>query len=173
MMITKRQYFATVDKGEQEYTIDIIEETSNVFTVSIDGKTSTVDFARMGDNLYSIIIDGRSYDIDITEKGDNFSVLMGGDHYDVEVLDEMKRLMKLRTSAGLEGRQVIEAQMPGMIWKVLVEPGQEVEAGQPLMILVAMKMENEIKAPKAGVVQELFVKPDQTVAAGDKLAVVE
>jgi biotin carboxyl carrier protein len=63
--------------------------------------------------------------------------------------------------------------MPGMIWKVLVEPGQEVEAGQPLMILVAMKMENEIKAPKAGVVQELFVKPDQTVAAGDKLAVVE
>jgi biotin carboxyl carrier protein len=60
-----------------------------------------------------------------------------------------------------------------MIWKVLVEPEQEVKAGQPLMILVAMKMENEIKAPKDGVVQELFVKPDQTVAAGDKLAVVE
>lgn len=172
-MITKREYYATLDKGEHEYKINIVEETPNNFTVTIDGEEHVVDFARTGDNLYSIIIDGRSYDIDITEKGDNFAVLTGGDHYDVEVLDEMKRLMKMRTSAGLEGRQVIEAQMPGMIWKVLVEPEQEVEAGQPLMILVAMKMENEIKAPKAGIVHELFVKPDQTVAAGDKLAVVE
>jgi acetyl/propionyl-CoA carboxylase alpha subunit len=172
-MITKRQYYATVDKGEKEYLIDITEDSQNIFTVKIDDEKHTVDFAQTGDNLYSIIIDGRSYDVDITEKGDSFSVLSDGDHYDVEVLDEMKRLMKLRTSAGIEGRQVIEAQMPGMIWKVLVEEGQEVEAGQPLLILVAMKMENEIKAPKAGVVQELFVKPDQTVAAGDKLAVVE
>lgn len=172
-MITRRQYFATVDKGEQEYTIDIVEDTPNIFTVTIDGVSRVVDFAQMGDNLCSLIIDGVSHDIDVTENGDNFSVLSSGDHYEVEVLDEMKRLMKLRTSAGLEGRQVIEAQMPGMIWKVLVEPGQEVEAGEPLMILVAMKMENEIKAPKAGVVQELFVKADQTVAAGDKLAVVE
>ena len=172
-MITRRQYFATVDKGEQEYTIDIVEDTPNIFTVTIDGVSRVVDFAQMGDNLCSLIIDGVSHDIDVTENGDNFSVLSSGDHYEVEVLDEMKRLMKLRTSAGLEGRQVIEAQMPGMIWKVLVEPGQEVEAGEPLMILVAMKMENEIKAPKAGVVQELFVKADLTVAAGDKLAVVE
>ena len=172
-MIIKREYYATLDKGEHEYKINIVEDAHNNFIVSIDGEEHFVDFAHTGENLYSLIIDGRSHDIDVTEKGDNFSVLTGGDHYDVEVLDEMKRLMKMRTSAGLEGRQVIEAQMPGMIWKVLVEPGQEVEAGQPLMILVAMKMENEIKAPKAGVVQDLFVKPDQTVVAGDKLAVVE
>ncbi|WP_022850297.1 biotin/lipoyl-containing protein [Limisalsivibrio acetivorans] len=172
-MITKRKYYATVDGGEQEYLVHIEQSETDLFKVDIDGEEHVVDFAMTGDNLYSIIIDGRSYDIDITEHGDNFSVLLEGDHYDVEVLNDMKRLMKLRAEAGLEGRQVIEAQMPGMIWKVLVEEGQEVEEGEPLLILVAMKMENEIKSPKAGVVQELFVKPDDTVGAGDKLAIVE
>jgi biotin carboxyl carrier protein len=81
--------------------------------------------------------------------------------------------MKMRHSAGLEGRQIIEAQMPGYIWKILVEKGQEVKAGEPLMILVAMKMENEIKAPKDGIVEDIFVELDQTIVTGDRLAVVE
>jgi len=173
MMQKKSLYFATVDGSEQEHEVTVVEDNANQFTVEVNGESHVVDFAMTGDNFYSIIIDGRSYDVDLTEKGDNFEVLINGDHYDIEVLDEMKRLMKLRTTAGLEGRQVIEAQMPGYIWKILVEPGQEVEEGEPLMILVAMKMENEIKAPKAGIVEDLFVEIDQTIAIGDKLAVVE
>jgi len=173
-MITKRQYYATVDGGEQEYMVSLTEETQNQFTIDIDGRTHSVDFAMAGDSVYSIIIDGKSYAMEINERGDNFDILMDdGDMFDVEVLDEMKRLMKMRHSAGLEGRQVVESQMPGYIWKILVEKGQEVQAGDPLMILVAMKMENEIKAPKDGVVEELFIELDQTVVAGDRLAVVE
>lgn len=173
-MITKRDYFVTVDNGEHEHQVKIIERVGGFFDINIDGREYVVDFSVAGDNVYSIIVNGRSFAMDINEKGDDFTILTDeGDTFEVEVLDEMKRLMKLRTHAGLEGRQVIEAQMPGYIWKLLVEPGQEVEAGQPLMILVAMKMENEIKAPKAGVVQEIFVALDQTVATGDKLAVVE
>lgn len=173
-MITKRNYFVTIDKGEQEYIVNLTEEGNGIFTVDIDGRVYQADFSVAGDAVYSIIVNGNSYAFDIDEKGDVFNILTDeGDNFEVEVLDEMKRLMKMRTTAGLEGRQVIEAQMPGYIWKILVEKGQEVEAGQPLMILVAMKMENEIKAPKAGVVQELYVTLDQTVATGDKLAVVE
>lgn len=173
-MITKRNYFVTVDKGEQEHLVDLVERKNGIFEIDIDGRKYTADFSVAGDAVYSIIVDGRSYAMDIDEKGDNFTILTDeGDTFEVEVLDEMKRLMKMRSTAGLEGRQVIEAQMPGYIWKILVEEGQEVEAGQPLMILVAMKMENEIKAPKAGVVQNLFITLDQTVATGDKLAVVE
>jgi biotin carboxyl carrier protein len=63
--------------------------------------------------------------------------------------------------------------MPGLILKVLVEKGQEVKTGDPLLILVAMKMENEIRAPKDGVVQELFVQEGKTVGSGDKLAIIE
>jgi len=173
-MITKRNYFVTVDKGEEEHLVELVERKTGIFEIDIDGRKYTADFSVAGDAVYSIIVDGRSYAMDIDEKGDNFTILTDeGDTFEVEVLDEMKRLMKMRSTAGLEGRQVIEAQMPGYIWKLLVEPGQEVEAGQPLMILVAMKMENEIKAPKAGVVQDIFVTLDQTVASGDKLAVVE
>lgn len=174
MIITKRDYFVTIDKGEQEYIVKLTDEGNGMFKINIDGREYMADFSVAGDAVYSIIVNGNSYAMDIDEKGDVFSILTDeGDTFDVEVLDEMKRLMKMRTSAGLEGRQVIEAQMPGYIWKILVEPGQEVEAGQPLMILVAMKMENEIKAPKAGIVQDIFITLDQTVATGDKLAVVE
>lgn len=173
-MITRRQYYATIDGGEQEYLVDLAETSPNRFTVEIDGRKHEIDFAMAGDSVYSIIIDGKSHAMEIGEKGDIFDVLMdNGDSFSVEVLDEMKRLMKMRHSAGLEGRQVIEAQMPGYIWKILVEKGQEVKAGEPLMILVAMKMENEIKAPKDGIVEDIFIELDQTVATGDKLAVVE
>ena len=173
-MITKRNYFATVDGGEQEYLVDLVQEADNCFKVAIDGREYTVDFAMAGDTVYSLIINGHSYSMEIGEKGDIFDVLMdNGDMFNVEVLDEMKRLMKMRHNVGLEGRQVIEAQMPGYIWKILVEKGEEVVAGQPLMILVAMKMENEIKAPKDGIVEDLFIEIDQTIVTGDKLAVVE
>ncbi len=173
-MITKRNYFATVDGGEQEYIVDLVQETDSCFKLNIEGREYTVDFAMAGDNVYSLIVNGQSLSMEIGEKGDIFDVLMdNGDMFSVEVLDEMKRLMKMRHSAGLEGRQVIEAQMPGYIWKILVEKGQEVKAGEPLMILVAMKMENEIKAPKDGIVEDLFVELDQTIVTGDKLAVVE
>lgn len=172
-MIKDRHYYTTVDGGEQEYEVKLRKESDDCYIVNIDGVEHVVDFAQTGDSYYSLIIDNKSYDVDVNEKGDTFTVLKDGDEFKVEVLDEMKRLMKLRTSTSLEGRQVVEAQMPGYIWKILVEPGQEVEAGQPLMILVAMKMENEIKAPKAGVVEEISVVLDQTIAIGDKLAIVE
>lgn len=173
-MITKRNYYATVDGGEQEYIVDLTQETDSCFKLDIDGREYVVDFAMAGDSVYSIIVNGKSMAMEIGEKGDIFDVLMdNGDSFSVEVLDEMKRLMKMRHAVGLEGRQVIEAQMPGYIWKILVEKGEEVVAGQPLMILVAMKMENEIKAPKDGIVEDLFIELDQTVVTGDKLAVVE
>ncbi|ADD68694.1 biotin/lipoyl attachment domain-containing protein [Denitrovibrio acetiphilus DSM 12809] len=173
-MITKRNYFATIDGGEKEYIVELVENTQNQFTIDIDGRKHSIDFAMAGDDVYSIIIDGKSYAMEIDEKGDIFDILMeNGDNFSIEVLDEMKRLMKMRHSAGLEGRQIIEAQMPGYIWKILVEKGQEVKAGEPLMILVAMKMENEIKAPKDGIVEDIFVELDQTIVTGDRLAVVE
>ena len=177
-MAVKRQYFATVDGFEEEIVVDLTENAPSQYNVVIDEKEYAVDFEQINDTIYSVIIDGRSYAIDMTEKGDNFSVIADGDHYDIEILDEMKRLMKLRTSSSVEGRQVIEAQMPGYIWKMLKEEGDEVKAGEPIMILVAMKMENEIKSPKDGVIQEIFVKASEdpnesTVAIGDKLAIVE
>ena len=91
----------------------------------------------------------------------------------MEILDELKKMIKERGESTLSGRQVIEAQMPGVIQKVLVKEGEEVKTGDPLLVLIAMKMENEITAPKDGVVQEVLVKENETVSNGDKLIIVE
>ena len=103
----------------------------------------------------------------------SYDVLVNGDYFKIDILDELKKVLRDRVSKGLQGRQVIAAQMPGIVTQVMVKEGQEVEEGQPLLILVAMKMENQIKAPKAGVVQNVYVEANQTVAIGDKLAVIE
>ena len=121
----------------------------------------------------SIIIDNKSYEIDIHSERESYDVLVNGDYFKIDILDELKKVLRDRVSKGLQGRQVIAAQMPGIVTQVMVEEGQEVEEGQALLILVAMKMENQIKAPKAGIVQNIYVEANQTGAIGDKLAVIE
>jgi biotin carboxyl carrier protein len=79
----------------------------------------------------------------------------------------------LRTKSSVIGRQVLTAQMPGVILKVYVEPGEEVKAGAPLCVLVAMKMENEIRSPIDGTVKEVYVKINDKMSVGDKMLVVE
>ena len=177
-MAVKRKYFTTVEGHEEEVVVDLTEIDPSNYVALINGNEYHVDFVQINETIYSLIINGKSYAIDMSEKGDKFELIVNGDHFSVEVLDEMKKLMKMRTSSTVEGRQVIEAPMPGYIWKMLKEPGDEVKAGEAIMILVAMKMENEIKSPKDGVVTEIFVKASEdptqsTVKMGDKLAVVE
>ena len=93
---------------------------------------------------------------------------------EVEVLDERrKRLKAARGGDGPTGRYVLRAPMPGKVVKVLVAPGQAVEAGQGLVIIEAMKMENELRAARSGRVTRVFVKEGQTVEGRAELAVIE
>ena len=99
-------------------------------------------------------------------------MIVNGRSFAVEVFDP--REMRARKSAGAgEGRQNIAAMMPGKVVRVLVAQGDEVEAGQGLIVVEAMKMQNEMKSPKAGRVIEVKTKPDATVAAGEVLMVIE
>ena len=89
-------------------------------------------------------------------------------------LIDPKRLRGARAGAGPEaGRAQITAPMPGKVVRVLVEQGQEVEAGQPVVVVEAMKMQNELKSPKAGTVVALRAATGATVNAGDILAEIE
>ncbi len=171
--IAATKYYAIPDGFEKEAVVEIRHVGPNAFVICVDDKDIEVDFQRTGHNLYSIIIDNKSYEIDIHNDRESYDVLVNGDYFKIDILDELKKVFRDRVSKGLQGRQVISSQMPGIVTQVLVEEGQEVEEGQPLLILVAMKMENQIKSPKAGVVQNIYVEANQTVAIGDKLAVVE
>jgi biotin carboxyl carrier protein len=117
---------------------------------------------------YSILIDGRGYDV--IAAGGEFQV--NGRAFSVEVFDP--RSLRGRKSAGAgEGRQNIAAMMPGKVVRVLVAAGDAIEAGQGLVVVEAMKMQNELKSPKAGRVVEVKTKPEATVAAGQVLLVIE
>jgi biotin carboxyl carrier protein len=116
-----------------------------------------------------VLMDRRSYTVTSLGGGE---VSVNGRVFRVEVFDP--RSMRGRKAAGVtEGRQAVAAPMPGRVIRVLVEAGQEVEAGQGLIVVEAMKMQNEMKSPKAGRVIEVKAIDGATVAAGDVLVVIE
>jgi biotin carboxyl carrier protein len=117
---------------------------------------------------FSVLIDGRSYHV-VASGGE---VRVNGRAFAVEVFDP--RSLRSRKSAGVgEGRIEIAAMMPGKVVRVLVAEGDEIEAGAGLVVVEAMKMQNEMKSPKAGRVVEVKTKPEATVAAGEVLMVIE
>lgn len=119
---------------------------------------------------YSVLIEGRGY---TTAPGlTPGEIVVNGHAFAVEVFDP--REMRVRKTAGAgEGRQNIVAMMPGKVVRVLVAKGDTVEAGQGLIVVEAMKMQNEMKSPKAGRVVEVKTQADATVAAGEVLMVIE
>jgi len=136
----------------------------------VNGEPRQVDFLPLEASLYSIIMDNQSYEVMINQQPTGsgqhgIEVLMRGHLYTGEVLDERAQLMAMRRG-GLEsdtGEISIKSPMPGLIVAVPVSEGQMVEAGQTVIILESMKMQNELKAPRAGVVQRIGVQPGQSV----------
>jgi biotin carboxyl carrier protein len=119
--------------------------------------------------VFSILIGGRSYTATLLPNGE---VSVNGQVFQVEVTDP--RSMKGRAKAGeAQGRQSIAAPMPGRVIRVLVEVGQDVEQGQGLVVVEAMKMQNEMKSPKSGKVVDIKIADGATVTAGQILVVIE
>ena len=164
-------YIAILD-GEQ-VPVTMGKDGDGNTLVNIGEKQYTVDPRWTKDGLLSLIIDGRSYQVDIHSDKDMHDVLIEGEHFEFELFDERKALLKKSAAMGAEGVQEIKSSMPGKIVKVLVAEDEEVEQGQGLVVVEAMKMENEIKSPKAGVVKKIAVTEGQAVESGALLVVVE
>lgn len=126
--------------------------------------------------LLSLIVDGKSYDIDFEpQQDDRLAVRVCGRVIKLEMLSERQAKLKAARSVklGKAGSAQIKAPMPGKIIRILVSPGDEVEEGQGLLIMEAMKMENELRAPRKGVVRELRVQIGQSVESGALLLLLE
>ena len=122
-----------------------------------------------GPGIFSILIEGSSYQATVLGPG---SIQVNGHVFAVEIFDP--RELRARSSAGeSQGRQNIAAPMPGKVVRLLVAAGDAVEAGQGLIVVEAMKMQNEMKSPKAGTVVEVKTKDGATVSAGEILIVIE
>jgi biotin carboxyl carrier protein len=137
----------------------------------IDGRSIDADAVDLRDGNYSILIAGRSLDVHVEKTGGNLRVACGGRDFAASVRDPRK----FRRGSGAlaaEGRQHVTAPMPGKIVRVLLKAGAPVEAGQGLLVVEAMKMQNEIRSPKSGIVEKFLVTEGQPVNAGDTLAIV-
>lgn len=122
--------------------------------------------------IYSVLIDGRSYEVKIVPGPGNWYVNIRGLHLPVEVTDPRDSgLAADAVPSG--GPQKLASLMPGKVIRVLVAEGDHVEAGQGLVVVEAMKMQNEITAPKAGRVFKMMAREGATVSAGEVLAMIE
>ena len=174
MGTTLATYYAKLqDMPDSEYKVEILED-GPIKKVSVNGTVYDVDYNLGGDTIHSIIMNHKSHGVQISSVGDStYEVKNKGDYFQVQVIDELKKLRLSRTSSKTVGRQVIQAQMPGVIQKVYVKVGDEVKAGDPLCVLVAMKMENEIRSVTDGVVKEVFVEDGMKVGLNDRIMVIE
>jgi len=137
----------------------------------VEGKVIEGAFDRepLADGQFSILINGRVYRVAPGAPGEYF---VNGMPIAVEVLDP-RALRSRGRGASKSGQAAIAAQMPGKIIRVLASAGDQVEAGQGVVVVEAMKMQNEMKSPKTGRVVEVRIKPGAAVAAGEVLMVVE
>jgi biotin carboxyl carrier protein len=131
-----------------------------------DGVVVESEFSLAGP---SVLLNGRSYRV---SRGAGQEVTVCGRLLSMEVFDP-RDLRAGQGAAANHGRQEIAASMPGKVIRVLVAAGDAVEEGQGLVVVEAMKMQNEMKSPKSGRVAEVRARPDATVGAGEVLVVVE
>jgi len=139
------------------------------FACVVDGASVVVDAAELRAGVVSLIVAGRQYECVL----DGDAVLVSGRRFPFAGHDP-RSLARLARAAGAdEGPRALRAPMPGRVVRVLVEPGEEVAEQQGLVVIEAMKMQNELRSPKAGRVKRLAVGVGDAVAAGDLLALVE
>jgi len=148
-------------------------------SLAIDGRACEIDLANSGAQIaavepgvYSVLMDGHSYEARVEQSDGFVIVFIDGHRFQVEIRDP-RRWSRQTGKQGVEGRLTVVAPMPGKIVRLLVAVGDPVEPGQGLLVVEAMKMQNEIKAPKAGRVVSLTAREGATVAAGDVLAAIE
>jgi biotin carboxyl carrier protein len=165
---------AAAKQKPRELDVQATAPGSGKVTVKIDGRAHALDVSFQEPGTLNLLLDGEVRTAVVDDRGDTLVVHIDGVAIAVEIADERRLRMRQGASgASAEGKQTLTAPMPGKVVKVLAAVGAQVKAGQGLVIIEAMKMENELKSPKDGTVLEVAVKEGQAVEAGQKLLSVE
>ena len=164
------KFVATVDG--RDHAVEVAA-TDGRYRVTIGEQVWEVDARLSPEGIASLLIGGVSYVAEIRDHGGARLVEVGGERYVVEVEEHTRHVIRTRGGVGRgAGGQTLKAPMPGRITHVGVRPGDTVNAGDTLLVIEAMKMENELRAGGAGTVAEVRVEAGQTVNPGDVLIVL-
>jgi biotin carboxyl carrier protein len=144
------------------------------WTCKIDDRTMNVDAALTARDVLSVLVGGKAYEIkrECSLRGE-LHMVIGSARYAVDVQDPRSLRTRRAAASSEAGPQKLTAAMPGKIVRILVSEKDEVKAGQAVLVMEAMKMQNEMKSPKDGRVQRIMTAEGSTVNAGDTLAIIE
>jgi biotin carboxyl carrier protein len=167
------RYFVTLDSTEGDpIPVDVVELPSGKLDVRIDGRPVDVDVVALA-TLLSVRVDGRMVDLAVEGSPPDVGIVASGHRSYVRVESERLRAALAAKKAGPAGGELLlKSPMPGRIVKVLVAPGDAVTTGQPLVVIEAMKMENEVRSKVVGTGKEIFVELGAAVEANARLVLV-
>jgi biotin carboxyl carrier protein len=165
------KYFVDIDGRPHEVEL---EDHLGQVSVRVDGETLDLEYSEVdGLGQFLVLSEGRSYGVSIDGNTRELSISITGSLFGVHVEDERERAAGAAERSAEKLGGLIKSVMPGIVVQLLVEEGQKVQQGQPLLILEAMKMQNEIAATVSGVVSSVFVESGQALASGEKLVQIE
>jgi biotin carboxyl carrier protein len=164
-----------IQVGDRIAKVEMISKKGSEFKIKVDEKLYDVDIIMVERGVYSILLDGRSYNVELltAEGPKSYQVNTLFYSFDAEVVDAERKYQKSRRKLDDMEDNVISSPMPGKVVKILVRPGEQVKAGDTVVIVSAMKMESEYKVKKDRLIKEIKVKEGDTVSANQPLIIIE
>lgn len=166
--------------GTQTYHLELTEisdsppgSSSTLWKCSLNGRELMAESVQISQSTLSILLDGKSFEIHREGPADKQQLTVSGVRCEVAVQDARSLQSRKRKGAGDAGTMRLTASMPGKVVRVAVSEGDKVSAGEGIVVVEAMKMQNEIRSPKEGIVKKLLARVGANVIAGDVLAIVE
>lgn len=158
--------------AEKIYRVELVR-TEQEWKCKLDGRELPLDVVSAQDGMLSLLLQGKSYEVKQEMVGAESNVVVGQERFSASVRDPRSFRSRRRAGASEQGVMKIKAPMPGKVVRILAPAGSQVAMGQSVLVIEAMKMQNELKAPKTGVVKKINVEEGAAVEAGQALAEVE
>jgi biotin carboxyl carrier protein len=164
-----------IELGGQLHTVELVLVGERL-CCHLDGRVLAADAVEVTSGVYSILMGGESMEVRVEPRAEagvgGVHVTVGSREFSADVRDPRQWRRHRGAAAEAEGRQQVLAPMPGKIVRVLVKAGDSIEMKQGLVVVEAMKMQNEIRSPKSGTVERLLVTEGQAVNTGEVLAII-
>lgn len=173
------KYQINVGGKMHEVEAELIAETAAdrkselAYRVRLDGREIPVSCVPLTDSTLSLIVNGESFDVRCERIGEALHVALRGMIYECNVSNPRSLRARKKTGIADSGEQKLTASMPGKVVRIIASVGDQIKAGQGILVIEAMKMQNEVRSPKDGHLKKLLVSQSANVVAGEVLAIIE
>ena len=155
------------------HRVELVRSKDGAWSCKVDGQDFVCDSAQPEGDVLSLLVAGKSYEVRRDVNGNELAMVVEGRRFVAEVSDPRSLRGRKAKAGHADGPKKITAPMPGKVVRILAPEGTDVDAGQGVVVIEAMKMQNELKAPKAGKVKKMMAAEGAAVNAGDALAIIE